>query len=355
MSWAELSGEPKMRIAALLGGDTKAARLTCRGWSDMPPIAVYIILGDRSRWQQMQAGLSTADRLLLETQQQMQAVLFDLRCTNFRSSGIRCSSEWIMKSPPLEDERLDERLVQCLSMAGLQRLDIYNLGVTWEILNPEDSVIVLRSGVMEGLGRMTGLTHLELPCLESNFCVHKRLQPQLPFGGLRKLQLQLPFGGLTALETLNLSNPGFNPESTIGFCLRELPASLRRLDLSSSFCDFEGISRLTGLRELCLDGTHVAWGLLPLEDLAGLRELRVLSLTDCDSVPDDRSPLLPLVSRLDELNLNNACNAETTAAFGRTKQMDAFDAAAYCRLGMYLQVRTNHDFELIPIMRFNRV
>ena len=111
MSWAELSGEPKMRIAALLdGGDTKAARLTCRGWVDMPPAAVKVVLGtyrsaydwNQGAQQQMEAELSSADRLLLETQQLMRSALNELDCTSFRSGGLRSSREWILKSPPDE-------------------------------------------------------------------------------------------------------------------------------------------------------------------------------------------------------------------------------------------------------------
>ena len=94
---------------------------------------------------------------------------------------------------------------------------------------------------------------------------------------------------------------------------------------------------------------------MPLEELAKLQELRVLNLAGCDCVPDDRSPLLPLVERLDELNLDGACDTEgPDGGEGRTEQMDAFDAAAYCSRGMFLRVRTNHDYELIPVMHFKR-
>ena len=350
MSWEELPGEPKRLIAALLdGGDTKAARLTCRGWVDMK-IAVKIInmrvYRSQEAQQEMQAELSTADRILLAYQHQLREVLFNIGCRSFQSCGLRCSREWVPESPPRVDERPEERLVQCLRYIypGLQRIDIYFL--KWESLNPGDSDIVLRSGAMEELGRMTGLTHLELP----------GMRLELPFGGVTKLLL--PFGGLTALETINLSNSQFHPDYPGGFSLRELPASLRKLDLTNtSLYDFEGISGLTGLRDLRIELVHGARGLVPLEELAKLHELRVLNLQGCDCVPDDRSPLLPLVARLDELDLRGAYNAVTyeAAAFhGRTRQMDAFDAAAYCSRGMLLRVTTNHHYEVIPVMHFKR-
>ena len=350
MSWEELSGEPKRLIAALLDdGDTMAARLTCRGWVDMK-IAVKIVnmsgaYRSQEAQQEMQAELSTADRILLAYQHQLREELFNIGCRLFQSCGLRCSREFLRwsgrKSPPLPivprplSSRPEERLVQCLRYIypGLHRIDIYYL--KWESLNPGDDP--LRSGAMEELGRMTGLTHLELPGMD------------LEQAGENKLLL--PFGGLTALETLNMANSQFHPDCSGGFSLRELPASLRRLYLTNtSLYDFEGISGLTGLRELRLDDVHGEHGLVPLEELAKLQELRVLNLAGCDNVPDDRSPLLPLVERLDELNLDGA----RYFPGGRTRQMDAFDAAAYCSRGMFLRVRTNHNYEVIPVMHFKR-
>jgi hypothetical protein len=270
----------------------------------------------------------------------LRATVSDLKCSKF---GITLAERW----GEGDATDFDLELLQCLrGLQQLRTLRIGNLRVSVDTLHPSDrgtDCMLLRSSVAREVGLFHWLTRLSLPGISTT-------------SSRPEVKLALPFTGMTALHRLDLSVRGwsreFRPDTPFtNFDLRDLPPSLRSLNLSGTDCDIGGIGdipALSGLHELFLSQMPSGRKELPLEDLVKLRGLRVLSLWGSRNVPVDRSPLYQLAPQLDMLNLNDTGPR-------RTELEDTADAVAFCAHGLRQQ-HTRIDGPLLILLPiFERV